>query len=1325
MNALAGQILSAPLSVAVGPTPSVSAAASATLSEVLRRASEEPAPGRVIQVGRNAGEVVLCYGTIRSRAESILRGLRSHGARPGDEVLFQLDGAEEFIPALWACIVGGFTAVPLGVAGLEMEVGYTAQRLRDVWTLLDRPLVLTGTGLAGPVHDVLGTSGRIAPVAELTAHTPDPAWHPSPPEAIAVLLLSSGTTGRPKLIQRSHGNLLCVCQRTTGLAGFARSEVTFLNWLPLDHNAGLTSSLTTIAAGADQVQLGTEDVLEAPERWLDAINRYRVTHTGGTNYSLGLINKHLATAGERPWDFSCVESFVVSAEPVVARTIHTFLEQMSRYGLRRQTLRPAYGMSEVGGIARTIDHCLDEGGENGDREAFLEAGTPFPGISLRVVDREGRVVAEGCEGRIQVLGDTVTPGYARDPEQTRESFTEDGWFNTGDVGFLRAGRLMITGREKDVVIVNGFNIPSQEIEAAVEEVDGVERGCTAVCAVRRPGRNTDAVAIFLHTTLTRAEERAALRRSVRHLVVSRFSALVAHLLLVGRDEIPRTALGKIRRQALRLQLDAGGFAAEVAEDAGAVAAGGEGRIAPCTDVERELCAAWAEVLEVEQVGIEDDFLALGGHSLLATQVVSRIRGMLGVELPLRTLFEAPTVARLAERVEALRGSGPMLPAPPLIPVERSAALPASFAQERLWFLDRLEPGSPLFNLPVPLRLEGALDPPVLERAIGEIVRRHESLRTTFAQANSLPAQVVAPFRGFVLPVEDLSTLGHAEREAEVRRLAGEDAARPFDLTAGPLFRAGLLRLGPEAHVLLLCMHHIVSDRWSLRVFFRELAALYGACRDGREPWLPGLAVQYADHAVWQRRYLHGGGLERQLSWWRERLSGAPELLELPTDHPRPAVQRHRGASEPLWIAAELRERLAALGRSEGATLFMVVLGAFQVMLSKYAGSEDVVVGTTIAGRTRVETEALIGLFMNVLVLRTDLGGDPGFREALRRARQATLAASEHQDVPFERLVRELRPDRSLGHSPLVQVLFELQTEESPVAVLPGLAVRGMAVDAAFAKLDLCVALSGSDGGLAGGLSYSTDLFEPATARRMAEHLVRVLERVAGDPDRRLSELVLIGPDERRRVLEEWNGTEGAYPADLCIHQLFEAQVERTPDAVAVVSGAASLTYRELDRAANRLARRLRALGVRPEVRVGLCLERSPELMTAMLGVMKAGGAYVPVDPAHPAERRGFVLEDSAVAVVLTQVRLRAALRVRDGVVVVVLDGEGETIPAESEAPLESGVASENLAYVIYTSGSTGRPKGVAMHHRGVVNYIDWGIRAYGADRGGGAPVFSS
>ncbi|HYH80907.1 MAG TPA: amino acid adenylation domain-containing protein, partial [Longimicrobium sp.] len=576
----------------------------------------------------------------------------------------------------------------------------------------------------------------------------------------------------------------------------------------------------------------------------------------------------------------------------------------------------------------------------------------------------------------------------------------------------------------------------------------------------------------------------------------------------------------------------------------------------------------------------------------------------------------------------------------------------------------------------------------------------------FAEVDGSPVQVIAPFGGFALPVEDLSGLGEADREAAVGRRAGEEARRVFDLSAGPLFRAALLRLGTQDHVLLLSMHHIVSDAWSMGVLYRELSALYAAYRDGGESPLPELGVQYADYAVWQREHLRDEMLERHLSYWREQLADAPALLELPTDHPRPAVQTFRGAHERIELPGELLERLRGLGRSEGATLYMVLLGAFQVLLSKYGGSEDVVVGSPIAGRTRGEVEELIGFFVNTLVLRTDLSGDPGFRETLRRVREVTLRAYEHQEAPFERLVAELQPERSLSHSPLFQVMFiQVGTGgERSGMTLPGVEMRAAGGGSRTSKFDLTLSVSTRPDGLVLGLEYSTDLFERATAVRLLGHLERVLEQVTADADPRLSELELADEVERRLVVEGWNRTAVERPLP-SFPRLFEAQAERTPGAAAVTFEERSLTYRELNERANRLACHLTGLGVGPDVRVGICLRRGPEMIVSVVAVLKAGGACVPLDPDYPTERLSFMVADAAAPVLLTQASLRDRLPALPDVRVLSVDGG-----APDEGRVENLVAGPdpgNLAYVLYTSGSTGTPKGVMMSHAALSNLVAW------------------
>ncbi len=637
--------------------------------------------------------------------------------------------------------------------------------------------------------------------------------------------------------------------------------------------------------------------------------------------------------------------------------------------------------------------------------------------------------------------------------------------------------------------------------------------------------------------------------------------------------------------------------------------------------------------------------------------------------------------------------------------ERDPA-PLSFGQERLWFLDQLEPGNPVYNRPAAVRLTGPLDVRTLERSLSKIVERHEALRTIFPSAKGRPVQLVAPPRPPDLPVVDLGGLPEGEREERARHLAKEDARRPFNLARGPLLRAGLLQVGAEEHVLLLTAHHMAFDGWSMGVLIRELAVLYEAFVAQKSSPLMELPIQYADFARWQRERLRGEVLEAQLSYWKRRLEGAPTILELPSDRPRLPVRTANGARYSLRLSRTLTEALKELSRREGVTLFMTLLAALQTLLSRYAGQDDVCVGTPVAGRNQTETEGLIGFFVNTLVLRTDLSGDPTFRELLRRVREGALGAYAHQELPFEKLVKELQPERDMSRTPLFQVMFVLKNAPPPTMEVSNLRMSALPVDGGTAKTDLALELWDEPEGLRGYFEYNTDLFDATTIARMAGHFQILLEGVVADPGQHLSALPLLTEAERHQLLVEWNDTQSDYPRDACIHELFETQAERTPDAVAVVFEDERLTYRQLNRRSNQLAHHLRKLGVGPEVLVGICVERSIEMVVGLLGILKAGGAYVPLDPSYPRERLGFMLEDARAPVLLTEGRLVDDLP-GHGAQVVCLDTGWEAIARESEENSVSGVTADNLAYVMYTSGSTGRPKGVMICHRGVCNYLYW------------------
>jgi amino acid adenylation domain-containing protein len=631
-------------------------------------------------------------------------------------------------------------------------------------------------------------------------------------------------------------------------------------------------------------------------------------------------------------------------------------------------------------------------------------------------------------------------------------------------------------------------------------------------------------------------------------------------------------------------------------------------------------------------------------------------------------------------------------------------LQLSFAQQRLWFLDQWQHGSSTYNLTTVVRLTGLLNFAAFERSINEILRRHEALRTTFATVDGQPVQVVASPKAFALPVMSLQHLPETEREAEARRLVKDERSKPFDLVKGPLFRPSLLQLGEAEHILLLTMHHIVSDGWSMGILSRELTVLYEAFSAGHPSPLPELSIQYGDFAKWQREWLQGEVLERQLSYWKMQLGGIPTVNNVPIDRPRPAVQGYRGKAQYLELTKELTEGLKELSRKEGVTLFMTLLAAFQTLLYRYTSQEDIVVGSPIANRNRRDIEGLIGFFVNTLVLRTNVSGNPSFRELLGRARKTALDAYEHQVLPFEKLVEELQPERSLRYSPLFQVMFILQNAPNAGLEFQSLSVSPVRLDTETARFDLTLSIHETAPGLSGALQYNTDLFHDATITRMIGHFQILLKGIVADADLRISDLPILTEAEKHQLLVEWNDTKTDYPKDETLHQLFEARAMQSADGIAVICDEQQLTYAELNRRANQLAHYLlKDAGVRPGDLVGVCLERGFELIVALLGILKAGGAYVPLDPTYPKERLAFMLQDSGANVVTDEDSL-GSLPAMSGRAIC-LDRDWKDIAKQPSFNPSSQSTADDLAYVIYTSGSTGLPKGVEVRHRGIARLL--------------------
>jgi len=929
-------------------------------------------------------------------------------------------------------------------------------------------------------------------------------------------------------------------------------------------------------------------------------------------------------------------------------------------------------------------------------------GRAISNTQTYILDADQQPVPIGVPGELHLGGAGLARGYLNRPELTEEKFISHPFNNepgarlykTGDlVRYLPDGNIEFLGRIDHQVKVRGNRIELGEIESILGQHPNL-REVVVTAREDVPGDKR------LFAYVVPNQEQTTTPRDLRRFLKEKLPHYMMPSAFVVLDKLPRTPNGKVDRRALPVPDKA---RPELEETF----------VAPRTPIDEVLAGIWAEVLGLDKVGVQDNFFELGGHSLLATQVISRVRDAFSVELSLYSLFEAPTISSLGEKIEAARRDGLGLQAPPILPRTQNENLPLSFAQQRLWFLDQLVPDAPIYNIPLAYRVMGRLNVGALDQSLGEIVRRHEALRTTFTAVDGQPIQVIAPEINLRLPVVDLQEIAETERDNEVQRLATQEAQQPFDLTIGPLLRVKLLRLDEAEHVLLLTMHHIVSDAWSLGVLMRELGVLYEAFSTGNPASVPELPIQYADFAYWQREWLSGEVLESQLAYWKQQLGGELPALELPTDRPRPPVQTYRGARQSFELSKDLTDALKALSRREGVTLFMTLLAAFKTLLYRYTGQEDVVVGSPIANRNRAEIEGLIGFFVNTLVLRSDLGGTPSFRELLGRVREVALGAYAHQDMPFERLVEQLQPERDMSYNPLFQMMFVLQNAPVPDWGFSGLALSPLEVDSKTAKFDLALSLTETEQILIGAFEYNTDLFDGATIARMVGHWRILLEAVVADPDKRIYELPILTEAEQHQLLMEWNDTEVDYPKDKCIHQLFEEQVERTPDHVAVVFEDEQLTYRELNARANQLAHYLQKLGVGSEVLVGICVERSLDLGVVILGTLKAGGACVLLDPTEPEQTLTFFLEDTQLPVLLTQKRLLEEKQFpkeisKHRLKIICVDTIWESLCQESSQTPFSEVTAENIAYITYTSGSTGKPKGVMTCHRALCSrQLSW------------------
>jgi amino acid adenylation domain-containing protein len=1176
-------------------------------------------------------------------------------------------------------------AVAAHATCVPLNPDYSASEL-DAYLASVRPRAcIIQTGLVSPARAVAQTHGlgviELSPVhaaeagiftlmGEEQPRTGLPAFARA--NDVAFLLHTAGTTSRPKLVPLTHTNISTAAHNLRLAFQLVESD-RCLNVLPLFHVHALqTALLTSLVAGASIV---CTPGFYAPQffAWLA---EFRPT------WYTAVPTIHQAILARAPLHREiiarCPLRFIRSASAVLPPHVLMELEAV----FHTQVIE-TYGATEVSG------HITCQPLPSRPRKTGAVGMAAGPEVAI--MDARGTLLPAGETGEVVVRGPSLMQGYDNDPTANQNAFVS-GWFRTGDQGYMDAeGYLFITGRLKEIINRGGEKIAPLEVDQVLLEHPAVAAAVTFAVPHAQLGEDIAAAVVLRQDTVATAS-------NLRQFVATRLVAFKVPSQVYIVEAIPQSPTGKLQRSTLVEQL--GLTAPEQTRPERSASSS-----APRTPLEEVLAGFWAQVLEVEGVGMHDNFFELGGDSMLATQLMSRVREATRIEVSFVSFFETPTVEGMARSIENANRATPSSLAPPMQPVPRDGALPLSYPQQRLWFLDQLGLSSYAYNLLQVTRLSGALHTAALSQGLQAMTRRHEVLRTTFTDVAGQLLQVVGPVALFPLPMVDLQGLPECEQEAQVCTLARAEAQRPFDLAQGPLLRATLVRLATEEHVLIMTMHHIVTDGWSHGVFWRELGVLYAAFTTGQSALLPEPALQYADFAHWQWQWLQSDHLAAPLAYWKQQLAGVP-TLQMPTDRPRPAVQTFRGARYPLAFSPALTQGLKALSQRQGVTLFMTLLAAFQALLHRYSGQDDIVVGSLIANRNHIETEGLIGFFVNTLVLRTDVSCNPSFRELLGRVRQVALGAYSHQDLPYEKLLEELRPPRDLSRNPLFQVLCVLHNTPRQAPELVGLTLSPLEIDFHKARFDVTLDLSETPEGLSGWFEYSTDLFDAATIARMSGHLLTLLEGILADPEQRLATLPLLTPDECQRLLAEWNTTRTDYGCDQCLHQVFEAQVARTPDAVAVVYADEQLTYHELNRRANQVAHHLQALGVGPEVLVGLCMERSVEMVVGLLGILKAGGAYVPLDPTYPPERLAFMLADAQAPVVLTQQRLVAGLPEYRGVVVC-LDAAWPTIAQHSDHDAVSGGRPDNLAYLLYTSGSMGQPKGVLGSHRATLNTLSW------------------
>lgn len=1275
----------------------------------------------------------LTYAELDRRARAIAAVLQERGAA-GRPVLIVHPPGLDYIAAFFGCLYAGSLAVPLYPPDM-LRFQRTIPRLQAVARDARAHALLTTAELREQIAPWFRGDLQVEVLAseQLAAESAERRWaRPAlGPANVALLQYTSGSTGDPKGVMVTHGNLIANIHQLHRLDD---PDPCGVSWLPPYHDMGLVGGvLLPLCSGGPITLFPPLAFAQRPLRWLELMTRTGAHTSGAPNFAFELCVRKSTPAERRRLDLSRWTVAMCGAEPIRAETIDRFVEAFGPCGFRREAFYPCYGLAEATLIAtgdeprmplrmlRISAASLENGAalppasEHEPARTVVGCGPAIPGQEALVVDpRRCVALADDQVGEIWLRGESIAAGYWNRPRETEEAFAarlaesgEGPYLRTGDLGFLHGGELYVTGRQKDLIIVQGRNHYPQDVERTVATLHPALRA-DAGAAFSVDWGNEERLVVVQEIVGPRKVDLPALLEQIRCEVLDQHDLDPAAIVLIQAGSLPKTSSGKIQRHLCRQMFLEGQFI-EVATyraplDAGSVA---RAWAPPETETERALAALWHEVFGPARVGRHTSLFEGGAHSLLIAQLVARIAQTFGATLELRSVFLHPTLEELARAIDAARAAGPA-PAAPLARADRTRPLPLSGAQRRLWFLEQLDPGSPVYVIPAAARLRGPLDRQRLQAALADLAARHEALRTQFALDGDEPAQWIAPAVDVRLGWVDLGTVPAADREAELDERLRAEARRPFDLARAPLWRAVCYRLGPDEHVLLLVMHHAIADGWSIGQLVGAWAARYEELRTGRAAAPAAAPYDYADFAAWEAAEWAAGRWAAQAAYWDAKLRDLPPPLELPGAR-RVGADPAAGATLRRMMSPSLGARLIAASRSASATPFMTLLAGVKTLLHRYTGQRDLCVGTVVANRARVEWESVAGFFANTLVLRSTVEPDDSFADALARARQTTLEAFSNSQVPLDRLLPALGADRAAGGGLPIQVALVHQNLPPLAPSAAGTHLEILPVDNGTAKFDLTLTVSEEPKGLVIAAEYRTDVLPAAAVERLLGHLETLLDAALLNPEARIDELPLLDESETDRVLDQFNATAADYPADRCVHELIAASLARRGDAEAVRGPDGALSARELNARSDRLARQLRALGVDRDQPVGLYLERGAALVVGLLGIWKAGGAYVPLDPAYPAERLAFMLRDAGARLVVTDRSLAPTLPAADVRPVLVEDAAAAAEPADAEpAALESPRprdAAESLAYVIYTSGSTGQPKGVEVTHRTLANFL--------------------